>query len=135
MSEYVVKRPHPVFAPIWLVWTGFVFYALTQPATPAWGLWVLLAFLPIEGVAVAWKNGSRDTLSEITTWVFVHYLSKHKKPGRGWNALLLGYVLSVSWLLKRTVEYYADSRVLALVLGALTAIWLHDHWLRPDLHG
>jgi hypothetical protein len=130
----ISKLPHPVFAALWGVWLALVMTALALPTHPLFGLLVLLAFLPIEGVAVVLDTGARDTLSEITTWVFRH-LSKHERPGRGWNALLLIMLLVIVYLLGRTVLHYSGSRFLGLGMGGLTAVWLHDHFLRPDLHG
>jgi hypothetical protein len=130
----IAKLPHPIFAAIWGVWLALVLTALAMPARPLFGLLVLLAFLPVEGIAVALDTGARDTLSEITTWVFRH-LSKHEEPGRGWNALLLIMVLTIAYLLGRTVMHYSGSWFLALAIGGLTVRWLHDHFLRPDING
>jgi hypothetical protein len=130
----IAKLPHPIFSAAWGLWLALVLTALAMPTRPLFGLFVLLAFLPIEGLAVVLNTGARDTLSEITTWVFRH-LSKHTRPGRGWNALLLLVILAIAYLLGRTVAHYSGSWFLAIVMGGLTVVWLHDHFLRPDLHG
>jgi hypothetical protein len=128
------RAPHVVFASLWLVWMGFVFVALGRPDSPLFGLCVLLAFLPIELVALVRKKPSRDTLSEIATWVIRH-LSPHETPGRGWNAMLLMLILAVAYLLGRTVLHYSGAWFLAVAFGALTTVWLHDHFLSPQVHG
>ena len=135
MEEHPVeKKPHPVFAALWLVWFGFVVAALAMPERTTFGLWVLLAFLPIEGVAVALDTKARDTLSETMTWL-QRKLSKHRRFARGWNALILMVVLLISILLARTAWTYSGSWLITSILGVLTTVWLYDHWMSPDVHG
>ena len=65
----IEREPQIWFACAWLGWLGCVTYALFRPDQPLLGLVVLLAFLPIEALAIAWETGSRDTLSEIMTFL------------------------------------------------------------------
>lgn len=132
----IQRTPHAVYAVLWGAWLAAVFTALALPHNPLVGLVVLLAFLPIEGSAAILKNGgSRDTLSEITTWVIRH-TAKHKRFARGWNAALLGgVVVPIAALLMRTVSYYADWPALGVVMGVLVAVFLNDHFISPDQHG
>lgn len=125
---------HPGYAMLWAAWYLNVLVALTQPELPVYGLWVLLLFLPVEALAVTTDHGSRDTLSEITTWVF-RRLSKHERAGRGWNALLLVMVVTIAWLLGRTVHHYTGSAWLAWPLAVLVGIWIENHWRSPGVHG
>lgn len=127
------RTPQKWFAAAWLFWYGCVWWALMTPGSPTLGLIVLLAFLPIEGLAVALDTGSRDTLSEVATWVW-QKASKHRQFGRGWNAAMLGVVLTVAYLLGRTLWHYADP-VIALPLAGLVTVWLYDHWSDPVTHG
>lgn len=129
----MMRLPHAVFSALWLAWYGCVWWALLTPDDPRLGLIVLLVFLPIEAVAVWLDTGSRDTLSEIATWVWSK-LSKHRQFGRGWNAMMLGVVLTISYLLGRTLWTFADP-VLAVLLTGLVTIWLYDHWSDPVTHG
>jgi len=128
------RYPHPLFAPVWAAWFGCVCAAVMMPHRPLFGLGVLIAFLPIEGVAVAWKNGSRDTLSEIATWC-IRQLTDRRDFARGWNGMLLMVILVVAWLLARTVSHYSGAPLLAATLFALTVVWLDDHWRSPDVWG
>ena len=130
----IERKPHGKLAVIWSVWYALVMVALAMPGRPYFGLGVLLAFLPIEAYGVFKDTGARDTLSEITTWVF-RRLSKHTRVARGWNALLLACVLMISYLFGRTVWYFSGSWPLAVALGGLFVVWLYDHLLRPDIHG
>lgn len=130
----IERDPDGIFAGIWLGWYSCVLYALARPDVPALGLVVLLAFLPVEVIAMMRTNGPRDTLSEIVTWC-VRQVSKHDRPLKGWNALLLAVVLSIAWLLGRTVEHYAGSPLLAWPMAGLVAVWLDGHWRAPHRHG
>lgn len=130
----IARDPHGWFAGAWLGWLACVTYALFRPDEPLLGLVVLLAFLPIEGLAIAWETGSRDTLSEIMTWIQNH-LSKHTHVGRGWNAMILMVILSICYLLGRTVWYYSGSWPLAIALGGLCVVFLQDHWVEVTKHG
>lgn len=130
----IERDPHGWFAGMWTAWYACVLYSLARPDAPGVGLAVLLAFLAIEGVAVARDTGSRDTLSEIMTWLQRH-LSKHRQVARGWNALILMIVLTICYLLGRTVWHYSGSWPLAVGLGGLAVVWLHDHWMSPEEHG
>ncbi|MEQ1573113.1 MAG: hypothetical protein ABL993_02595 [Vicinamibacterales bacterium] len=129
----IARSPHPVFAALWVVWFANVLGALGF-SHPTYGLVVLLAFLPIEGAAVLLDTRSRDTLSEIATWT-IRRVSKHERTGRGWNALLLLVVLCITYLLARTFWAYSGSVVLAGGVFVLATVWLHDHWLSPQVHG
>jgi hypothetical protein len=123
-----------VLSAVWGLWYCLVLTALALPDRPLFGLLVLAAFLPIEAIGVVRDTGARDTLSEIVTYVFRH-LSKHERPGRGWNALLLLVILTIAYLLGRTVAHYSGSWFLAVAMGGLTVVWLHDHFLSPQVHG
>ena len=133
----IARSPHPLFAALWFAWLVNVFVALAQPDHPAYGLVVLLAFFAIEGPATAFRFGgnSRDTLSEIATWV-VRHTSKHKRFARGWNAALLGLVIvPIAFLLGRTVNHYAETSILGPVMAGLCIVFLWDHFTDPVTHG
>lgn len=129
----IQRSPHPVFSVLWVLWYGSVLAALSLPNEPLVGLIVLLVFLPIEAVGVFVDTGSRDTLSEIATWV-QRKLSKHRAL-RGWNLLLLMVIMSIAYLLGRTAMDYSGSVLLAGVFFVCTTGWLYDHWVSPDVHG
>lgn len=133
----IARSPSPLFAALWVGWLAAVYVALAQPEAPKVGLVVLLAFFLVElpAAVLTMPGNARDTLSEIATWVQRH-TSKHTKTGRGWNAALLaGLILPVSWLLMRTVGHYSGSALLGISMGVLCAVFLHDHFLSPDIHG
>lgn len=130
----IERDPHGWFAGAWAGWFSCVCYALGRPDEPTLGLVVLLAFLPIEAAALAWDNGSRDTLSEVMTWL-QRTLSRHQRAVRGWNALVLMVILAICYLLGRTVWYYTGAWYVAIAMAGLAVIWLHDHWISPEVHG
>jgi len=133
----IQRDPHPVFAALWLAWLASVWAALARPGSPSFGLAVLLAFFAVEAPAtfLRLRGNARDTLSEIATWVHAR-TSKHKRFARGWGAALLGgLIVPVSWLLIRTVGYYAESPLLGVVLGALAAVFMWDHFTDTVTHG
>jgi hypothetical protein len=132
----IERPPHPLFAGLWLAWFAAVLVALTQPARPLVGLVVLLVFLAIEipAAILTMPGNARDTLSEVTTWA-VRHTARRRDFARGWNALLLIVILSIAWLLMRTVSHYADSDVLGVLFGGLTVVWLWDHFQSPDVWG
>ena len=133
----IARAPHPVFASLWALWLVGVYVALTMPERTMVGLVVLLAFLLIEipATVTRTKGNARDTLSEVTTWIFRN-TSKHRVVYRGWNAALMaGLVIPVCWLLGRTVAYYSGSLVLGALMAGGVAVWLADHFISPDVHG
>lgn len=132
----IERSPHPVFSLLWLAWFANVLGALAAPHHPLYGLVVLIAFLPIEGTAVFTRTAGnmRDTWSEIFTWLQRH-LAHDRDFARGWNAMLLLILLSVTYLLGRTVAHYSESVVLGAVFFTLATIWLHDHLWHPDKRG
>lgn len=130
----IERDPHGWFAGTWLAWFACVLYAIAQPQHPALGLTVLLAFLPIEGLAVYLDTGMRDTLSETFTWLQRH-LSKHRHIARGWNAMLLLVILSIAYLLGRTVWHYSGSYAMTGAFFVLSTVWLYDHLFHPEVHG
>ncbi len=128
-----MKSPHIVLSVVWFIWYGNVIAALALPGRPLYGLIVLLTFLPIEAIGVFRDTGTRDTLSEISTWVF-HRLSKHRRL-RGWNALLLLIVITIAYLFGRTAYHLTGFWPVAVVTTSLMIVWLYDHWLDPQTHG
>jgi len=130
-----VRAPSLVFGLLWLVWYGSVLAALFRPDDPAFGLWVLLAFFPIEGAALVVDTGKHDTLSELQTWVNRTLSRPGVGIARGWNAMLLILVLLLATLLGRTMQAYTGSWPLAWTVAALTVIWLYDHWRAPERFG
>ena len=130
----IERDPHGYFAGAWLGWLACVTYALFRPDEPALGLVVLLAFLPIEAIAIWRGEGPRRTLSEMMTWL-QRRLSKHTHVARGWNAMILMVILCICYLLGRTVWHYSGSWPLAVALGGLGAVWLQDHWVEVHKHG
>lgn len=132
----IQRNPSRVFAALWVAWLVNVWVALAQPDHPSYGLIVLLAFFAIElpATALVMPGNARDTLSEIATWV-VRTTSHHRRL-RGWNLALIGaLILPVSWLLLRSVRHYSGSEPLGLLLGGVTAVFLWDHFVNPDVHG
>lgn len=133
----IQREPNPVFVGLWMAWLVNVYVAIGRPGDPLYGLIVLLAFLGIEVPAAATRTrgNARDTLSEISTWV-QRQVSHHKRFARGWNAALLsGVILPISWLLMRTVNFYADTHVLGTLMGGLCVVYLWDHFSDPVTHG
>lgn len=130
----IERDPHGYFSGVWAGWFACVLFALAKPDEPALGLVVLLAFLPIEGLAVYLDTGLRDTFSEIFTFV-QRKLSKHMHIARGWNAMLLLVILSITYLLGRTALHYSGSWVVAASFFGLSTVWLFDHLFHPEKHG
>lgn len=130
----IERSPDGLLTGVWAGWYVGVLYALARPDEPLIGLVVLLAFLPVEVYALLKHDGSRDTLSELMTWL-VRQVARHDRPFKGWNALLLAIVLTIAWLLGRTVEHYAGSALLAWPMAGLVAVWLDGHWRAPQRHG
>lgn len=128
------RDPHGWFSGAWSGWFACVLYAIARPDEPLIGAVVLVAFLPIEALAVILDTGARDTLSEIMTWL-QRRLSRHRVALRGWNALIVTIIVLIAWLLGRTVWYYSGAWPLAVVVGGLTVIWLADHFISPHIHG
>ena len=132
----IERSPNRLFASLWAAWYGAVVYALAQPDRPGLGLAVLAAFFAIElpAVFVVMPANGRDTLSEIATWL-QRKISPHRNFGRGWNATLLAGILSVNWLVGRTVSHYTGATAFGVLVGTLGTVWLWDHWVSPDRHG
>lgn len=132
----IQRAPHPTFAVLWAIWFGNVLAAVALPDRPLYGLVVLLAFLPIEGIATATATSGnrRDTLSEIFTWL-QRTLARDRNLLRGWNAMLLLVVTFIVFLFARTVLYYSGNFALAATTFALTMLWLVAHFWHPDRVG
>lgn len=128
----IERNPHPVFAGLWALWgVATIYFFVSGISDTQWAFW-FTGFLVVEIVGVFYRSdhNERDTLSETMTWLQRH-LSKHRIVGRGWNAALLGAVLIVAWVGTAPIT----NRFQATVVGILIAVWLHDHWLNPDVHG
>ena len=138
-ERYVPKHaPHLVFGWLWTIWYADVWLAhiwLGESHGPRFALVTLLAFFPCEFVAL--RLNWRWTLSAVVTWIVKH-LSKHDRPFTGWNWLVDLVAFPIALLLYRTVHAYVPGFD-GYLLGGLTALalhWmLHQHWLRPDVHG
>lgn len=89
-------------------------------------------FLVVEitGTVYTSESQERDTLSETMTWLQRH-LSKHRDVARGWNAAILAYIIVVAFV---GVSLVSDV-LLRYVIALLVIVWLHDHWMNPDVHG
>jgi len=131
----IQRTPHPGYAIIWTGWYANIIGALMQPEVPLYGLAVLLLFFPIELSAHAWyeTETTRATLSTITTWA-ARKTTHHRLP-LGFGAVLAFVILTISWLLGRTVTHYAESATLGILSGLLCVAFLWPHLMDPDVHG
>lgn len=138
----IERRPHPVFAAIWGALVLLMLVAGVIGLRGTWEGWfatgVLVAIGIAEAVAVVRKGRQklRDTLSEITTWVNRH-LSKHMKPGRGWNTLVAIQALALGRLVYVVAVFFggAEIRPYAAAVAILLALGQHDHWMDPEGNG
>lgn len=130
----IQRNPHPIFSILWALWFATLLVALVMPDNHVYAIIALSAFLPVELTAVFLNSGMRDTLSEIMTWLQRSY-AKDRDFGRGWNALLLGAVLLVTYILARTLIHFSGSSQVGFVAFTLVAVWLYDHWMNPDKRG
>lgn len=130
-----MKPPHPLFAALWVARFLALLVALVVPGVPVWVLpAVAFSFFPIEAVGLFLDTGKRDQYSELMTWT-VRRLSKHTRPFRGWNLLV-----DMVALVEGAGVYVLVARAgLPVALGGALVgfllVFLHDHWLRPDIHG
>lgn len=128
-------KPHPVFAAIWAARFLLLLYAHLRLDQPWFGFWVAFSFFPVEGAGLLLKTTGRDQLSEIITWV-LRRLSKHEIPFRGWNNLALIIALVEGTMVYKLLTGLGDwPPLLAGVLMISLVIMLHDHWLKPQVHG
>lgn len=138
----IERKPHPVFAFIWL---GLVILMIAAGVIGLQGYWqglfatgVGIAIAVAEAVAVIHKTPQklRDTLSEITTWVN-RYLSKHKKPLWGWNTLVAIQALALGRLTYVIGMFWGgpEIKLYALAVAGLFALGQHAHWLDPEGNG
>lgn len=104
-------------------------------------MWVQIATLLTEIVSVLVPSPHRTSLSEISTW-YIRQLSKHTRPGVGWNNLLIlqasvFFFASYVWL-SWAVGPSPDMPLLQLLPVLPTYhFWKgqHDHWLDPPTNG
>jgi len=130
----IERNPHPVFSVLWAAWsllTVALFVTPDQPTLTAWMIWAgVFLVVEVTGTAYTSKSQDRDTLSETMTWLQRH-LSKHRKIARGWNAAMLAYIVVIAVV---GVSLVSDV-LLRYVIAMLIIVWLHDHWMSPDVHG
>lgn len=130
----VQRRPHPVYALTWAVWSiGLVVAAVLANVWVTGGLW--LAFAIAEGIAVFRESdGMRDTLSEIVTY-YQRKNSKHRKIIIGFNAVITVYVLVIAYTLLSWILALGVPLWFAWVPPAGLVLYLIPHWFSPDVHG
>lgn len=138
----IERRPHPTFAAVWGALMLLTLIAGVIGLRGTWQGWfacgVLAAIGVVEYIAVRHRGAKdlRDTLSEITTWVN-RKLSKHLKPGRGWNTLVAIQALALGRLVYVVGVFLGGPEAIpyALAVAGLLAIGQHDHWLDPEGNG
>lgn len=129
----IARKPHPVFAVLWLAWSVFLLYVTKFPSLTVQGiLW--LSFGLIEGTAMKLNTGQRDTLSELATWTHRHLVKAgpfQKVPYRGWNALLFTpYIGLIGFNIAMTF-----GGPLGIFVGSMTSAGLWHHWISPEVYG
>lgn len=130
----IERNPHPVFSALWATWSLLTVALFVMPGRPTiteWVIWaVIFLVVEITGTVYTSEAQERDTLSETMTWLQRH-LSKHRDFARGWNAAILAYIVVVAFV---GVSLVSDV-LLRYVIAMLLIVWLHDHWMNPDVHG
>ncbi len=129
----IERKPSPVFAVLWLLWSFALFGSVLTDDVPR--IWLFAAFFVLEGSAVLIKSGMRDTLSEIWTWVMRHLAKPTSGFARGWNAMVLAYILVISYAIGDSLVSAGMPGWVATVIGGLVTIFLYDHWTDPVRHG
>lgn len=127
----ISRSPLPLAAAFWALWSLGGIALLIDYSLQGWLVW-FMALLGGEVLGSAFDTGMRDTLSGIMTWV-QRRVSKHRRFARGWNAVILAYILIVATV--GVAPLRQDWPYLSIALLALVTIWLWDHWINPDLHG
>ena len=130
----IQRRPSLLFSGLWLVWSGAYFYSVLAGLYTL-RLWCFVAFFLVEGSAVIVKSGLRDTLSEIWTWIIRKLAKPTSGFGRGWNAMLLAYVLIIAYGVGDSLNHGGMPGWLSVGVGGLVAVFLSDHWTDPVRHG
>ena len=128
----ISRSPQPVFAVLWLLWSLALFGSVIREVPR---LWLFAAFFVLEGAAVLIQSGMRDTLSEIWTWTHRKLSKPSSGFARGWNAMLLAYILLIAYVVGDSLVVNGMPEWLATILGGLVTIWLWDHWTDPVTHG
>lgn len=127
----IQRNVDPIFGVLWIAWSLMLFATVLVPLNP-W--WPLASFFVLEAAALVRRTAMRDQLSEVATWC-QRKLSKHQRFARGWNAMLLAYVLLVAYVAGLALYRGGMPVGLVVVLSGLVTVWLYDHWVDPVGHG